>query len=137
MAIITPLKKIFNWQLANKPIGQRVYKMTPATDMYVRTIANTTIIDMGYVDSSVFTDIQFHLVNKGQQLIGDKLIIVSQPDTTSNNITYCFDDTDFYITQCGGPESPPCVAFTDGNPERDVTIFTFDGEKFCSTYDNC
>lgn len=137
MAIIQPLKKLFNWQLANQPIVPTVTNVTPAADVYIQTTGDTTIINLGYVDSNVITAIQFHLGNPGKQSIGDKLMVISQPDTTANNIQYCYDDSDFYMTQCGGPESPPCSNFEDGTPERDVTIFTYDGAKFCSTFDNC
>lgn len=143
MAIIGPLKKAFNWETAHQHIPQAVVKVEPASDIYIKTVegnssvSKTLIVDLGYVDSNSITAIQFHLVNPGKQLIGDRIILVSQPDTTAANIQYCYDASDFYVSTCGNPESPPCITFGDGSAERDVTIFTYDGAKFCCTFDNC
>lgn len=131
------LPKIFNWQKASEKIAETVQRIVPAANIYITTSKGENYIQLGKIDGSVLTNIQFHLANPGKQTLGDKLYIISQPDTTSNDIEYCYDDSYFYITRCGGKESPPCSTFDGGEQERDVTIFTYDGEKFCSTYDNC
>ena len=131
------LPKLFNWQTANERIGKTVQQVIPAADVYLTTEKGETYILLGKVDSAIITNIQFHLANPGKQSVGDKLYIISQPDTTSSDITYYYDASDFYITKCGGPELPPQSKFNSGNQERDVTIFIYDGEKFCCTFDNC
>jgi len=138
------LPKKFNWQLASLPIdtvvqeGIIVPSSTPLNgDVYITTGARKTIVQLGYINSSVYTYIQFHLANPNKQLIGDQIILISQPNTTVGDIDYCFPNEYFYITQCGGSDTPPCLYFSETTQERDVSIFTYDGEKFCNTADNC
>lgn len=138
------LAKKFNWQTLALPVDTVVQNgiIVPSSaplngDVYIITGARKTIIQLDYIDSAVYTDIQFHLSNPNKQLIGDQIILISQPDSTTNDIDYCFDGSDFYITKCGDPELPPCISFEGGVPERDVSIFTYDGKIFCNTADNC
>lgn len=137
------LPKKYRWEQLHLPVDSVIENgvIVPSTpgngDVYITTSARKTYYMMGKIDSAVYTNLQFHLANPGKQYIGDQLIIISQPDTTADDITYCYDDPYFYLTRCGGPANPPCSDFNDGSQERDVTIFTFDGEKFCATYDNC
>lgn len=136
------LPKKFNWQLASLPIdtvvqnGIIVPSSTPLNgDVYITTGARKTIVQLGYINSTEYTNIQFHLANPNKQLIGDQIILISQPDTSADDIDYCFDTAYFYVSQCGGDDI--CINYGDGNPERDVSILTFDGVKFCNTADNC
>lgn len=92
---------------------------------------------LGLVDGAIYSNLLFNLTNPGSQSIGDKLYIISQPDTTVGNITYCYDANNFYIQACGGTQNPPCSFFSSGEEERDVTTFIYDGGKYCSTFDNC
>lgn len=103
----------------------------------ITTTANRNYFVLGYIDGAVQPSINISLTNPGTQSIGDQIIIISQPDTTGGNIDICYNPTQFYLARCGSPDSPPCSNFNDGSPERDVTIFTYDGSMFCATYDNC
>ncbi len=56
--------------------------------------------------------------------------------TYSGNNAYMVFDDNFYITFCGG--TPEGNVVTLRNPgSRNMTVFTFDGEKWMCTYDNC
>lgn len=89
------------------------------------------------IDGDVTADIYFTLVNPGEQSIGDQLFVMSKPDSTGGDITYTYDSLYFYMTQCGDPQDPIESVFGAGEPERDVTVFTYDGEMFVATWDNC
>lgn len=89
------------------------------------------------IDDVVTADINFTLANPGEQTIGDQLIIMSKPDSTGGNITFTYDPLYFYMTDCGDPSNPPESIFDAGEPERDVTVFIYDGEMFVATWDNC
>jgi hypothetical protein len=42
------------------------------------------------------------------------------------------------MTDCyGSPSNPPESLFDAGEQERDVTVFTYDGEMFVATWSNC
>jgi len=89
------------------------------------------------IDDIVTADISFTLVNPGEQSIGDQLFVMSKPDSTGGNVTYTYDPLYFYITFGGAPGSPVNeVVFSNGTQERDVAVFTFDGEMFTATWDN-
>lgn len=143
MAIYSiPIK--YKWQELAKPLDDATIKVelvpssTPGTaDVYIATVAKNNYVMMGAVDSSVYQYVNIHLTNPGKQNVGDKIYLISQPDTTSNDIEYDYDPLYFYLTKCGGPETPPVSNFDSGSPERDVSIFTYDGQVFCATYDNC
>lgn len=137
------LPKFFNWENLSKKIDTVVDNVaivpnsTPNVgDVYISLSYRKTYVMLGKVDSAQYTTLNIHLVNPGKQLIGDQLILISQPDTTSDDITYSYD-TNFYLTRCAGPVTPPESIFDDGSQERDITIFTYDGSVFCATYDNC
>lgn len=131
--------KIFNWQLWYDKItdSKSVTNITPAANITITTTANKNYFVLGYIDGNLLPSINITLGNPGSQVIGDQIIIISQPDTTNADIDICYDASQFYLTHCGGPTSPVCSAFNEGAPERDVTIFTYDGAVFCATYDNC
>lgn len=131
------LKKLFNWETASDRISKTIQKVTPAADVYITTEPGETYILLGEIDTFVLSNIQFHLANPGKQSIGDKLYIISKMTNTSIAVTYCYDASNFYMMQCGATQNPPCSVFSSGGPERDVTVFIYDGEKFCSTFDNC
>lgn len=69
-------------------------------------------------------------VDVSQSFLGDELIIMAQAVGNDWDINL---DSDFFYTQCGGDVM--AIEVPDGG--RVVMIFTFDGEKFCSTTDNC
>ncbi len=104
------------------------------TDIPITAEGKRTIL---IIDNVVTADINFTLDNPGDQNIGDYLMIMSKPDSTGGDITYTYDSAYFYITSCGSPLSPTTSEFNEGAPERDVTMFIYDGEKFCATLDNC
>ena len=89
------------------------------------------------IDDIVTADIYFTLDNPGEQSIGDQLFVMSKPNSTGGDITYTYDPLYFYMTDCGDPSNPPESFFDAGEQERDVTVFTFDGEVFVATWDNC
>jgi hypothetical protein len=114
-----------------------VTNITPTANITITTTANKNYFILGYIDGAILPAITITLSNPGFQSIGDQIIIISQPDTTNADIDICYDPSNFYLTHCGDPDSPPCSNFSDGSPERDVTIFTYDGAVFCATLDNC
>lgn len=105
----------------------------------ITTSATKNYIILGNVDSADVVEVDFYLLNPGEQSIGDQIIIISQPNSSDEDITYTYDKEggNFYISGCGDKISPVQSIFNDGSQERDVTIFTYDGEVFCATYDNC
>ena len=113
--------------------GSSITNITPSSIIDITTTKSINYIMIGNVDSSVINSITFNLYNPGNQSIGDQIIIISQPNTSSGFITYTFD-SNFYITSCGEPGT---VRFSQSRQERSVITFTYDGEIFCSTYDNC
>ena len=114
-----------------------VTNITPTANITITTTANKNYFVLGYIDGDILSSIQITLGNPGEQVIGDQIIIISQPDTTNTNIDICYDPSNFYLAHCGSPDSPPCSNFGDGSPERDVTVFIYDGAVFCATWDNC
>ena len=135
------LAKLYNWELAHEKVGTMYQKVSilPVSpgvgkvDLIIT--ARKTLVDLGNVNSAVYNTVNFSVLNPGQQLMGDQIVVISQPNTTTTDITYDYNSTQFYLTRCGGPENTS--RFDNGQQERDVTIFTYDGAVFCATYDNC
>lgn len=115
-------------------VNKTIQYVTPAPVINITAQPGEHYIMLGKVDGAIYPNIQFNLANPGAQSIGDKLYIVSEPDTTSANIQYCYNLNRFYVTECGGSS---CVAYDAGDEERDITVFIYDGQKYCSTFDNC
>lgn len=137
------LPKNYKWEELSQKVDSVVdyVAITPGItpnvgEVYIPLSYRKTYVMLGKVDGNIYQTLNIHLANPGKQLIGDQIVLISQPDTTSNDITYNYS-TDFYLSKCGGPATPTQSIFDSGTQERDITIFTFDGEVFCATYDNC
>ena len=134
MAIIQPLKKIFNWETAHDHVYSKIVYLYPASNIVLDSVAHKTIY---MIKGIVTSDISFTLSAQANPLPGDQIILCSRPDSTAGDITYSYDANNFYLTQCSSPVDPPESVFDNGSQQEDVTIFTFNGTKFCSTFDNC
>jgi hypothetical protein len=62
--------------------------------------------------------------------LGDVLIVFAKTGGSSVAINL---NSDFFYTECSGDQT----AINIDADSRIATYFTFDGEKYCSTYDNC
>ncbi len=78
-------------------------------------------------------DTYFTCSDTSRSSFGDTLIISTLPDDTNNSVEYFFD-SNYFLTTCGGHSTPS--NFGPSTP-RNVIIFTFDGDVWMNTYDNC
>jgi hypothetical protein len=135
-----PIK--ITWETLNKRLGPLYQYISPitvndSTILLNPTGAKTMCVIEGIIDSATVTDVYFKVNPITEQAIGNQLFLISKPNSTADDIIFHYDNTQFYLTMCGSPEIPPSTKFSEGLQERDVTIFTFDGEVWVATYDNC
>jgi len=84
--------------------------------------------------TTIITGITFFTCSDtSRSSFGDVLIISTLPDNTDNDIEYFFD-SNYFLTTCGGHSTPS--HFGPSSP-RNIIVFTFDGEVWVNTYDNC
>ncbi len=85
------------------------------------------------INTPLTGDTFFTCSDLSTSVIGDTLIISTVTDITES-ISYIFDNN-FFITSCGGSEGE--FPGFDVRAARNMAIFTFDGELWVNTYDNC
>lgn len=92
------------------------------------------IVDFGLIDNSA-ANFAFSLtVDTTNAEMGDRLQLFTKYASTTSGFSVTVNlSTDFYFTQCGSVET----SYTNQDLERLVYIYTFDGEKYVCTYDNC
>lgn len=83
-------------------------------------------------NSSNSVDIYFNPNDVGTA-IGTIMYIMVKMTTDSNAVNLHFNQDSMYTTACGDYSQTINV----GNLERVVLVYTFDGEKFVCSYDNC
>ena len=84
-----------------------------------------------YDTSSTPVSTTLQLTNIGNASIGDKLVVMFEKTSTNNHLSVTFPNT-MYITRCGTHSVQINI---DGL--HDTRVFTFDGEVFVDTHDNC
>lgn len=136
------LPKKITWETLSKKLGPLYQYISPITLNDTKIVLNPTgaktmCVIEGIVDSATVTDVYFSVNPITEHSIGDQMFLISKPNSSTADVTYHYDGTQFYLTNCSGPEIPPVSVFNSETQERDVTIFTFDGEVWVSTFDNC
>ena len=135
------LPKLITWETLSKKLGCLYQYISPITLNNTTILLNPTGVKTvclieGIVDSATVTNVYFKANPITEHAIGDQLFLISKPNSTTATITYHYEQSQFYLSKAGYPVVPPVSIFSDGSQERDVTIFTFDGEVWVSTYDN-
>lgn len=92
------------------------------------------IVDFGVIDNST-ANFEFSLtVDTTNAEMGDRLQLFTKYASTTGDFDATINlSSDFYFTQCGDVET----SYGNQELERLVYIYTFDGEKYVCTYDNC
>jgi hypothetical protein len=132
-----PLK--ITWETLSQKLGP-LYQYIPEITVNNSTIllnptgAKTMCVIEGIIDSAMVTDVYFKTNPVTDHAIGNQLFLISKPNSTSADIVFHYDNTQFYLTLCTVPET---TTFSAGFQERNITIFTFDGEMWVATYSNC
>ena len=114
----------------NFVVGPSIQTFDPMIGTYnITTNARITWVNFSGL---ITTDINISQTDKTNSHIGDTIYFAAKFDTSAHNLD--FSSSDFFIWQCGDSQSEVSVR---ANQERLVMIFTYDGDKWCNTYDNC
>ena len=139
-------KNVYNWSnrtvqefaeaIARSQVCETkaIVNVTPALNVNLTTTANKTIFNLGVFTGSSYPNININLSNPGEQSVGDELILIANPNSTSGNINICFNAADFYLTK--GSNTSTCLSFDDNKQERLACTFIYDGQKFVNSADN-
>jgi hypothetical protein len=123
-----------SFALSASYVTNPIININPTSDIALTVLGSKTTY---VINGSVTSSINFTIANPGSQNIGDQLVIISKPNTTGPiTINYNYNSSSFYITQGGSPVNPPYASFGASQQERDVAVFTFDGEMFVASWDN-
>jgi hypothetical protein len=134
------LPKKITWETLSKKLGPLYQYISPITVNSTTIILNPTgaktmCVIEGIVDSTTVTDVYFKVNPITEHAIGDQMFLISKPNTNTHDITYHYDSSQFFVTNCAGSNAK--TVFNNEGQERSVIVFTFDGEAWVSTYNKC
>jgi hypothetical protein len=133
-----PIK--ITWETLNKRLGPLYQYISPitvnnSTILLNPTGSKTMCVIEGIIDGATVTDVYFKVNPITEQAIGNQLFLISKPNSTGGDITFQYDASQFFVTNCAGSNTK--TVFNNAGQERSVTIFTFDGEVWVSTNNKC
>ena len=103
--LVANLPKKYKWEQLHERIDTLVENLSVENIsggvgyVSIPLSARKTIVYLGYINSADVQTVNIRITNPGKQYLGDQIVLVSQPDTFSNDITYSYEPTQFYLTR--------------------------------------